>query len=218
MKWLRYTTYLFAPAALYVSAMAASPLTVTVDSLVSGKPIAPQFALCKPTAEGKSTKGENLRPTIAWSGAPANTKSFAVVVSDPDVPADFSKAGKDGMVVASAAPRRPLYHWVVTDIPANTTKIPGGQASATLDSGVAHLNDLGSYVPDAHQYGGPCPPWNDERIHHYHFIVYALDVPSLGLGSNATAKEVVNALTSGPHTLAQGEVVGTYTLNKTVSK
>ena len=60
-------------------------------------------------------------------------------------------------------------------------------------------------------YDGPCPPWNDEAIHHYHFTVYALDVASLNLEEPFGAPEVLAAIEG--HVLAQGECIGTYTLN-----
>ena len=60
-------------------------------------------------------------------------------------------------------------------------------------------------------YDGPCPPWNDERMHHYHFIVYALNVPTLGLTGAVDGKKAQAAMEG--HILAQGEVVGTYTNN-----
>lgn len=60
-------------------------------------------------------------------------------------------------------------------------------------------------------YDGPCPPWNDEIIHHYHFTVYALDVPSLGLTGRFGGAEALAQI--GKHVLARGEWLGTYTLN-----
>jgi phosphatidylethanolamine-binding protein (PEBP) family uncharacterized protein len=60
-------------------------------------------------------------------------------------------------------------------------------------------------------YDGPCPPWNDEIIHHYHFAVFALDIPSLGLSGTFGGPEVLAAMKG--HVLAEGEWIGTYTLN-----
>ena len=60
-------------------------------------------------------------------------------------------------------------------------------------------------------YDGPGPPWNDERIHHYHFTVFALDVPSLGLEGRFGGPEARAAMEG--HVLAMGEWVGTYALN-----
>lgn len=192
-------------------ATSAHALSVEVENIHQGDPIPMKHALCEATPEGKSTAGENLRPTIRWSGEPANTKSFAVIVTDPDVPADFSKAGKDGMVVPQDAKRQMFYHWALVDIPAETHSITGGPSKENPEFGQAAANSLGSYLPNPLHYGGPCPPWNDARIHHYHFTVYALNVGSLALSSKATAAEAEKAAKA--HALAHAEVVGTYTLN-----
>ena len=200
---------------LSTAAFAAEPLKVEVDKISDKSPIPEANALCEATPDGKSTSGKNERPTISWSKGPNETKSYAVIVSDPDVPADFSKAGKEGQVVGKDDPRQMFYHWAVLDIPATTTKIDGGTDPIKL--GTPATNDLGKYMPDNTQYGGPCPPWNDQRIHHYHFTVYALDVASLGL-KNATAKQAAEALKTSKNVLATGEVVGTYTLNRELRK
>ena len=206
------------------TAHAAAPLMVQVDNITDNGPISELHALCEATPDGKSTPGKNERPEISWSKAPAGTQSFAVIVSDPDVPADFSKAGKDGMVVEDSAPRQMFYHWGLVDIPATATHIEAGKLDKDgklekpIGFGTAVSNDLGKYLPDAHNYGGPCPPWNDQRVHHYHFAVYALDVKSLGLGKDATAKQAAETLEKSPHVLSKGELVGTYTLNKDLRK
>ena len=199
-------------------AIAATPLNVTVENITADMPIPSNYALCKPTVDGKSGPGDNIRPTISWKGAPVATQSYAIIVSDLDVPADFSQADKDGLTIDATAPRQPFYHWALIDIPVTIGSIPGAKADVAPANGVALPNDLGSYVPDNHQYGGPCPPWNDARVHHYHFAVYALDVKTLGLKPSATAKDAARAITQGGHIVGQGEVVGTYTLNKGLRK
>ena len=195
---------------------ADAPMRVTVEGIESGKPIPPQFALCKATEDGKSTKGENIRPTIAWEGAPKETQSFAVIISDPDVPADFTDAGQEGKTLDADMPRQLFYHWALVDIPADIRQLEGGNARKNPVTGRALKNDLVAYVPNPRQYGGPCPPWNDLRLHHYYFTVYALDVPKLELRPNATARDAVEALKA--HTLRTGEVVGTYALNPALQR
>ena len=193
---------------------AVQPLSVTVEGIGANQPIPEQYALCKATPDGQSTPGQNMRPTISWGNAPKDTKSFAIVISDLDVPADFSKAGKQGQIIERDVPRKDFYHWALADIPPTITRIPGGDSANASDFGTPATNDLKSYLKDAHNYGGPCPPWNDARLHHYHFTVYALDVKTLNLPVGANAKDVVTTIASGKHALSQNEVVGTYTLNK----
>lgn len=200
-------------ALLGTSALAASKMDVTVEQIGGNKPIPKKFALCQSTKDGKSKGGDNIRPQIEWIGAPSNTKSFTIIVHDPDVPQDFSKAGKDGMVIAANAPRKDFYHWGLADIPADKKMVRRGKSSAVIGFGIPLVNDLGNYMPDAKNYGGPCPPWNDERLHHYHFTVYALGVESLKLEPDASVRDAVDALKNNKNILAVGEAVGTYTLN-----
>lgn len=197
-------------------AFAAAELNVEVENIHDNDTIPMKHALCEATPDGKSTAGENLRPAMRWSGAPEGTQSFAVLVTDPDVPADFTDAGKDGKVVKQDAPRQLFYHWALADIPANTTSIPGAPSDQNPAFGVPAKNSLGAYLPNAHFYGGPCPPWNDERLHHYSYSVFALDVASLNLKNDATAQDLEKAMKG--HVLATGNVTGTYSLNPKLSQ
>lgn len=190
---------------------APTSLNVQVDGLTDGAPVPDVLALCVSTSDGRSGPGRNMRPAIHWSGAPKGTKSFAVFMVDPDVPADFSNAGKPGKVIAADAPRRDFYHYAVVNIPADATELAGGETGTPAPVGRELPNDLGSYVETPTQFGGPCPPWNDKRLHHYHFRVLALPTATVTLPAATTAKQAWQALS--PKALAMGEVTGTYTLN-----
>lgn len=103
--------------------------------------------------------GKNISPHLRWEGAPKETKSFALIVHDPDAP-------------------RPTgwYHWIIVNIPANITSLNKGQQ---INPPMLQLkNDFGSVT-----YGGACPP-KGHGLHHYNFTIYALDtaafVPSPG--------------------------------------
>jgi Raf kinase inhibitor-like YbhB/YbcL family protein len=92
-------------------------------------------------------EGSDVAPALSWSGAPAGTKSFALVMDDPD------------------APRGTWVHWVVVDLPPSATSLPeGGQLPQGARSGTNSWNRTG--------YGGPCPP---SGRHRYFFELYALD-------------------------------------------
>lgn len=201
---------------LPATAFSANILNVEVENISDQGPIPMKHALCEATPDGRSTDGENLRPGIDWSTGPEGTKSYVVLVTDPDVPADFSNADKPGKVVKKDAPRQLFYHWALADIPVSTTHLPGGPSNENPSIGTAAKNSLGDYLPEARLYGGPCPPWNDERVHHYTYAVFALDVESLKLGAEATAQDVEEAIKG--HILATGEVTGTYTLNPKLSQ
>ncbi|MDE3060459.1 MAG: YbhB/YbcL family Raf kinase inhibitor-like protein [Pseudomonadota bacterium] len=182
-------------------------MTVRVGGVENGQPIPVKFAYCIPNGKGQTQNGSNINPAISWSGAPQNTRSYALIVVDKDVPASFELANKEGKTIPAGFPRRDFYHWVLVDIPTSVTSIAeGGGKSA---QGVSGKNDY-----PGTGYDGPCPPWNDERLHHYHFVVYALDVPSLGLVSGFGGKEAEAAMSG--HVLAKGEVIGTYANNPAV--
>ncbi|MEJ0010274.1 MAG: YbhB/YbcL family Raf kinase inhibitor-like protein [Alphaproteobacteria bacterium] len=197
-------------AAFALSAQAAdlATLSVHVQGIEPESSIPDANALCVPTANGKSGPGQSLRPSIAWSPGPAGTKSYVVIVSDPDVPQDLTQADKPQTIPADA-PRQTFYHWVQLAIPADVARIGGSDETAQPKVGIGAINDVTAANPFG--YGGPCPPWNDLRVHHYHFQVLALDVASLTLPKGATGKMVANVLPG--HVLARGEVVGTYTTN-----
>lgn len=193
------------------------PLKVTVDGITSQKSIPHGFAYCVPDGKGRTKDGGNISPEISWAGAPEGTKSYAVIMVDPDVPAVFDDANKEGKRLPDSMPRKEFYHWVLVDIPATLTKLGKGVESAggtlpkpagTVPHGLRGINNFGTGHGG---YDGPCPPWNDERLHHYHLKVFALDVPSLGLKGNFGGKEALGAMKG--HILAQGEIIGTFTNN-----
>lgn len=127
--------------------------------------------------------GGNTAPELSWSGAPAGTQSFALVVHDPDAPTGVG-----------------FFHWVVSNLPATTTRLGG--AHSLPASAQNHHTDYG-----ASGYGGPCPPEGDSP-HRYVFTVYALDTPDLGLPEGATGALV--RFVVAHHTLAYGRLLGTY--------
>ena len=63
-------------------------------------------------------------------------------------------------------------------------------------------------------YDGPCPPWNDERLHHYHFVLYATDLARCPVEGAFTGQQVRTALAG--HVLAEAKLTGTYSLNPAV--
>jgi Raf kinase inhibitor-like YbhB/YbcL family protein len=130
--------------------------------------------------------GQNVSPALEWSGAPKDTKSFAVLMHDPDAP-----TGGAGW-----------WHWVVYNLPAGTTQLPKGagkaDGSALPANAASNVTDYGN--PG---YGGPCPPAGD-KPHRYILTVYALKVDKLDVPKGATASLVgfmVNANAIGKASL-----------------
>ena len=128
--------------------------------------------------------GQDISPTLSWSGVPAGTQSFAVILDDPDVPAGA------------------FTHWVIFNIPADMLELEEAiPDSPQLANGAQQgENGFGSVG-----YRGPCPP--SGASHHYHFTIYALDI-TLELTASVTKAQLLNAMQG--HVLAQGELVAVY--------
>jgi Raf kinase inhibitor-like YbhB/YbcL family protein len=125
-----------------------------------------------------------VSPPLDWSGAPPGTKSFALIVDDPDAP-------------DPAAPQTTYVHWVVYDIPGSATTLPeGGPPPQGACEGVNDWRRSG--------YGGPCPPIGRHR---YYFKLYALDETLGDLGS--PTKDRLESVMRG-HVIGQAELMGTY--------
>ena len=205
-------------------AAAPASLTVTVLHLTPGGVVAQQQAYCVPDGHGRAAGGPNVSPAISWSPGPAGTVSYAIIVRDVDAPSVFTDANQPGRTIRADLPRVDFYHWVLVDISAPLTGLEEGADSNGMVSNGKQpgptkygLRGVNSYAPGVHGgYDGPCPPWNDERVHHYHFTVYALDVAHLAVSGNFGGPEALRAMQG--HILASGEVVGVYSLNPTVRK
>lgn len=132
-------------------------------------------------------EGKDESPPLAWKGAPRDTKAFALIVDDPDVP-------------DPAAPKRTWVHWVVSDLPASASSLPEGASGKAMPSGSHEgANDGGDTG-----YSGPYPP---RGRHRYFFKLFALDEPT-GLGDGHTKADLLQAIEG--HVLDQAELIGTY--------
>jgi Raf kinase inhibitor-like YbhB/YbcL family protein len=202
------------------------------DSFVDGQAIPGEFAFCVPDPARHARLGKNLNPHLAWSEAPAGTRSFALICHDPDVPSRGDDVNQEGRTVPAALPRVDFFHWVLVDLPASVTAIaagefsrevtPRGKAGPAAPHGARHgINDYTAWFGsdndmrgDYFGYDGPCPPWNDEIPHRYVFTVFALDVERLPLGKKFTGPKAREAMRG--HVLAQESLTGLYSLNPAV--
>jgi len=214
----------FALLLLFPLVVSAAEFSVTVDAFETNGFIKPKHAFCV-----EKGHGANISPAISWTGAPKDAKSFVVVMYDPDVPQDFSKAGKKGVEISSEEKRQVFYHWVLADIPAATTSLAEGAEGKGVKAnrfkagkapiGLRGVNDYTKFTKGDKKlrgtyagYDGPCPPVNDARIHRYEFVVYALNVPSLNLPKKFTGQDVLKAIKG--KVVGQARASGKYTLNK----
>jgi hypothetical protein len=126
--------------------------------------------------------GNNRSPALTWSDMPEGTKSYALIMHDPDAHnGDFT-------------------HWLLVDIPADRHGLPDG--SSGFDFGVSGTNSFGKLG-----YVGPCPPPGDQP-HHYLFDLFAVDVPSLGISPGAK-RETIEAAIQG-HVISHAQCQGLY--------
>jgi Raf kinase inhibitor-like YbhB/YbcL family protein len=156
-------------------------LTVTSTTFKDGETM-PKSTLF----DGMGVGGDNHSPQLAWSGAPPETRSYAIVVHDPDAPTGTG-----------------FFHWIAFDIPAATTSIPEG--AGDTDAPTTHKHGHTDFGMT--KYGGPAPP-PGHGPHHYVFHVYALDVPEIGASERTTAA-LLRFMMRG-HTLAEGKLTGIY--------
>jgi Raf kinase inhibitor-like YbhB/YbcL family protein len=176
-------------------------LGLCLAGFMGGTALAGEFTVTSPSVSEGGTIGEkqvfagfgctggNKSPALAWSGAPADTKSFAVTVYDPDAPTGSG-----------------WWHWVVFNIPVGTTELKEGAGDAKgalLPTGsVQSVTDFGQ--PG---FGGPCPPAGD-KPHRYIFTVHALKLEKLPLEPSASGAMVGFFL--GQNTIAKASVTGLY--------
>ena len=125
-------------------------------------------------------EGQNVSPPLTWTGLPEGTEEISLICDDPDAPRS-----------------EPFVHWVVYKIPANLTGLPEGGTQGALEG----ENSAGRVG-----YSGPMPPQGG-GVHHYHFKVYALDT-ELDAAAGLTKDQLLGAMIG--HTLAEGELIGTY--------
>ena len=198
-------------------------------SFSDNDPIPEQFAFCVPEPDTHVTLGCNRNPGFEWSELPDGTKSMVLLMHDPHVPSQADDVNQVGRVIRADLARTNFHHWVMVDIPADVVAIQeaefsngvvaGGKESGAGRAGVRQgINDYTMWFADDAEmqgsyfgYDGPCPPWNDSIIHHYHFTLYALSIERCPVGGEFTGPEVLAAIED--HVLDQNGIVGTYSLN-----
>ena len=129
--------------------------------------------------------GDDRSPALGWRGVPDGTKSFALIVDDPDAP-------------DPAAPKVVWVHWVLYNIPADAISLPEGVTAKKLPPGTrVGINDWKQPL-----YRGPCPPVGEHRYFHK---LYALDIvlPDLGRVTKAALEKAMKG-----HVLGMAELMG----------
>jgi ribose transport system ATP-binding protein len=161
------------------------PFSFSAPDIAPGSVIPQRFA-----------EDNKVSPRLVWSGVPEGTKSFALSMTDPDLPPEFNFP-------------RAFAHWLVVDIPADARELAeGASATAAMPAGVRELNsDFVTFkIPGfGRGYGGPWPP---DRSHRYVFTLYALKAARLGIADDATLERFAAAVL--PATIAAQSFVVHY--------
>lgn len=207
-------------------------MKITSDSFGHRRPIPDPYAFAKPDPAQHFALSGNRNPHLSWSDLPPGCRSLALICVDPDAPTVPDDVNREGRMVRADLPRGDFHHWVMVDIPPACAGIEAGACSNGVTAGGKQrpvapgaapgarqgVNDYTSwFAGDAQMggtyrgYDGPAPPWNDERIHHYHFRIYALDIDRVPVDGDFRAPDVLGAMEG--HVLAEATFTGTYTLN-----
>jgi hypothetical protein len=191
-----------------------------------------EFAFGVPDAAQHLRLGPNRNPHLAWSGVPSGTRSLVLLCVDSDVPTRADDVNKEGRSVPASLQRADFYHWLMVDIPPSVHEIaagacsdgivPRGKQSPPGPPGTRQgLNDYTAWFGgDADMggqylgYDGPCPPWNDELLHHYHFALFATDLARCPVEGPFSGQQLRAALQG--HVLTEARLTGTYSLNPKV--
>jgi Raf kinase inhibitor-like YbhB/YbcL family protein len=164
----------------------AQGLTLTSPDIKEGGTIATEQIIT-----GFGCIGGNVSPALSWSGAPAGTKSFAINMLDPDAPTGSG-----------------WWHWVVFNIPPDTTSLPkdaGDIKKNLMPAGaIQSRTDFGTGG-----YGGPCPPAGD-KPHRYQITVFAVDVDKLPFAKNEEASAASVGFDLHFHAIAKTTLTGLY--------
>ena len=189
--------------------------------------IAAQYAFGKADPVSHVVWGGNCNPALSWEQVPSTAQSLALVCCDPDAPSVPDHVNQAGHMLDEHMPRQPFYHWLLWDIPVSVCSIPEGALSQGVTArgkaagmtayGYQGVNDYtdwfardGAMAGAYGGYDGPCPPWNDARVHRYVMTLYALDRP-LGLSGEVRSAQLLSAMNG--HILCESSVTGRYSLH-----
>ncbi len=227
---MKTVTKLTAAISIFASSAAGQTqpaLTVNISGLTAAGDLPLSSAFCLPKT--MPPLKHDVSPALHWSPGPAGTKSYVIIMVDPDVVTNLSLMNKPGVTIPASAPRMNIYHWELVDIPAAIHQLPEGAGSAgfvpggkpfgATPHGVTGSNDYwplfnkNPKMPPAMKgpyggYDGPCPPHNDALVHDYVFKVYALDVKTLGLSGQFFTPAVLKAMQG--HVLAEGQAAAKF--------
>jgi len=202
-------------------------MRLTSPAFDHGDAIPTEFAFGIHDPEQHIVLGQNRNPPLQWRDAPEGTLSFAITMIDHDVAVNGEDVNKEGLVVAVDEPRDDFTHWLLVDLPPQRHSVAAGEFSERVvprgkkgsrGRPAEGVNDYTGWFegdPDMEGtyrgYDGPCPPWNDEKVHHYDLTLFALGVESLELEGDFTVIDARAAMEG--HVLDEATLSVTYAIN-----
>ncbi|HUO57456.1 MAG TPA: YbhB/YbcL family Raf kinase inhibitor-like protein [bacterium] len=177
-----------------------------------GEKIPKEFAFAKRAAIGHFSHSKNHNPHLEWSDLPEGTQSLVLTVYDADAPTQAEDADQENKTLSKDLPRTDFYHWVLVDLPPEGSPIEEAEFSNQVTphgksglNGPRHtrqgVNDFSQWFKGNKEmegnyfgYDGPAPPWNDERVHHYVFTLYALKEKRCPIRGVFDARRVLKAI------------------------
>jgi Raf kinase inhibitor-like YbhB/YbcL family protein len=169
-------------AAVILAVNGANPARPFKETFMAFKIIIPAFPEGGEIPKEFTCEGADISPALEWTGQPRDTKSFAIIMDDPD------------------APSGTWNHWLLWDLPPAVHSLPLGYKPSQI--GISGTNDFGKLG-----YGGPCPP-KGHGPHRYFFRLFALDMAALPLKPGAKRKELTEAMRN--HILSETQYMGRY--------
>lgn len=191
-----------------------------------GQAIPARYAFGRADGAGGILLADNLSPPLRWQHLLPDTRSLAIACIDRDAPSEASMVNRNDREIPIDHPRAEFVHWLLVNLPAHCPGLAEGECGAGVVAGGKHpapgpagvvqgRNDYSAwFARDAAMageyqgYDGPCPPFNDLRRHHYHFVLYALDVERLPLAPGFDLAAFNEAIVD--HVLAEARLVGHY--------
>jgi Raf kinase inhibitor-like YbhB/YbcL family protein len=211
------------------------------DSFRDGGLVPPECAFASIDRASHVRLSSNRNPHLAWDEVPAGTESLVLFCHDVDAPSVGTDVNREDREIAENLARVDFFHWTLVDIPVAIKSLAEGKFSDMvtphgktgplvpflIKNGTEHqlrqgINDYTAWFagdPDMageyYGYDGPCPPWNDQRVHTYVFSVFALDIPRLPLEGRFTGPEAKLAIRG--HILDEAQLFGVYSLNPEIA-
>lgn len=198
------------------------------DAIADGGFIPERLAFGIPDGKGRMRLGANRNPDLSWGNVPSDARSLVLLCYDDDVPARADDVNSEDKTIPEDFPRTRFYHWVMVDIPVDLRQIDEGSCSDGITPHGKHnpigpkgsrqgLNNYTEFMAGNSDlqgqyfgYDGPCPPWNDRRMHHYQFVLHAVDFARCPVEGKFSGAQVESAIEG--HSLGSAGLTGSYSL------